>query len=204
MNKIIFSLAFLVSFISFGQSVLSPNVNNNSLDLKLKPLPAFPSNYKLLNTPPGKTINQSYPSNGYSPYNSYFGSGDYNYDDANWIKVNTPKNSDIVFVVRDVFTGKTIRNNFIRKNSSFTLSDIPNGTYEFIYFSGNDWSFIEKMKNGKIKGGFTKNKSFSRSENISDRIVFKEGYYGGGVTLSLTQVYNGNLETKPADEEDFF
>ena len=66
MNKIIFSLAFLVSFISFGQSVLSPNVNNNSLDLKLKPLPAFPSNYKLLNTPPGKTINQSYPSNGYS------------------------------------------------------------------------------------------------------------------------------------------
>ena len=30
------------------------------------------------------TIVQSYPINGTSPYNSYFGSGVYNSDDANW------------------------------------------------------------------------------------------------------------------------
>ena len=149
-------------------------------------------------------VTQTYPINGTSPYNSYFGSGVYNSDDANWIKVNTPKNSDIVFIVKDIYSGKTIRNEFIRKNSSFTLTDIPNGTYEFLYFSGNNWSYNESMKNGRIKGGFTKNKSFTKSEKISDRIIFEYGYYGGGMTLTLSQVYNGNLETQPADEDDFF
>ena len=33
-------------------------------------------------------VTQTYPINGTSPYNSYFGSGVYNSDDANWIKVN--------------------------------------------------------------------------------------------------------------------
>ena len=109
-----------------------------------------------------------------------------------------------MFIVKDIYSGKTIRNEFIRKNSSFTLTDIPNGTYEFLYFSGNNWSYNESMKNGRIKGGFTKNKSFTKSEKISDRIIFEYGYYGGGMTLTLSQVYNRNLETQPADEDDFF
>jgi hypothetical protein len=147
-------------------------------------------------------VTQTYPVNGTSPYNSYFGSGIYN-DTQNSIIVNSPKNSDIVFLLKNAFSGKTIRNEFIRKNSTFELTEIPYGTYIFVYFSGTDWSYNESMKNGRIRGGFTKNKSFSKSEYSKDRMEFKTGYYGS-YELTLTQVISGNLETQPADEDDFF
>ena len=142
------------------------------------------------------------PQNGYSPYNSYFGSGVYN-ETQNSIIVNTPKNSDIVFLLRNVYNGKTIRNEFIRRNSTFELTKIPYGTYEFLYFSGTNWSENVYMKNGRIRGGFTKSKSFSKSEYVKDRMEFERGYYGS-YTLTLTQVVYGNLDTQPADEDDFF
>ena len=142
------------------------------------------------------------PQNGYSPYNSYFGSGVYN-ETQNSIIVNTPKNSDIVFLLRNVYNGKTIRNEFIRRNSTFELTKIPYGTYEFLYFSGTNWSENVYMKNGRIRGGFTKSKSFSKSEYVKDRMEFERGYYGS-YTLTLTQVAYGNLDTQPADEDDFF
>ena len=147
-------------------------------------------------------VTQTYPVNGTSPYNSYFGGGIYD-DTQNSIIVNSPKNSDIVFLLKNAFSGKTIRNEFIRKNSTFELTDIPYGTYIFVYFSGTDWSYNESMKNGRIRGGFTKNKSFSKSEYSKDRMEFKTGYYGS-YELTLTQVISGNLETQPADEDDFF
>ena len=147
-------------------------------------------------------VPQTYPVNGTSPYNSYFGSGIYD-DTQNSIIVNSPKNSDIVFLLKNAFSGKTIRNEFIRKNRTFELTEIPYGTYIFVYFSGTDWSYNESMKNGRIRGGFTKNKSFSKSEYSKDRMEFKTGYYGS-YELTLTQVISGNLETQPADEDDFF
>tara|TARA_B100001250_G_C19464334_1_gene641629 strand:- start:162 stop:653 length:492 start_codon:yes stop_codon:yes gene_type:complete len=143
------------------------------------------------------------PSNGYSPYDSYFGKGVYNNDLNNYILVNTPKYSDIIFLLKDVYTGKTIRNEFIRRNSSFKLTGIPYGTYKFVYFSGVDWSNTKSMRNGQIRGGFTRNQSFSKSDKPKDWFSFETGYYGG-YELTLTQVINGNLDTQPADEEDFF
>ena len=143
------------------------------------------------------------PKNGYSPYESYFGKGKYNYKADNTIKVNTPKKSNIVFLLKDIHSGKTIRNEFIRKNSSFKLTNIPYGTYEFSYFSGQDWDENIYINNGKVKGGFNCKKSFSKSEEYSDRMDFQEGYYGR-FTLTLTQVEGGNLRTEDIDEDEFF
>ena len=114
-----------------------------------------------------------------------------------------PKNTDIVFLLKNVYTGKTIRNEFITRNSSFELTGIPYGTYVFVYFSGTEWSYNESMKNGRIRGGFTKNKSFSKSEYVKDRMEFETGYYGS-YELTLTQTAYGNLDTQAADEDDFF
>ena len=73
---------------------------------------------------------------------------------------------------------RTIRNEYIRSGSTFSLTGIPYGTYTFTYFSGKNWSNDVSLKNGQIKGGFTKSKSFSKSEKIKDRMTFEEGYYG--------------------------
>ena len=145
----------------------------------------------------------SYKSNGYSPYDSYFGKGVYNNSLDNSINVSAPKNSDIVFLLKNVYSGKTIRNEYIRKGTTFNLSGIPYGTYVFSYFSGTDWSDQVTLKNGTIKGGFTKRKSFSKSEKIDDYIEFKDGYYGS-YTIQLTEVVDGNLKTQDSNEDEFF
>jgi len=143
------------------------------------------------------------PKNGYSPYDSYFGKGVYNNSTNNSVSVSAPKQSDIVFLLKDYNSGRTIRNEYIRAGKTYPLTGIPYGTYTFSYFSGTNWSDDISMKKGKIKGGFLKNKSFSKSENADDRMKFKTGYYGS-VTIKLTQQLNGNLETQTSNEDEFF
>tara|TARA_B110000238_G_C16136353_1_gene443906 strand:+ start:2436 stop:3200 length:765 start_codon:yes stop_codon:yes gene_type:complete len=147
--------------------------------------------------------NISQPVNGFSPYDSYFGKGKYDYNALNTMIVHTPSSSNIVFLLKDVYSGRTIRNEYIRKNSTFKLTNIPYGTYTFTYFSGKNWSEYKILKNGKIKGGFTKNISFSKSDKVKDWMQFKEGYQGQW-ELTLTQVAGGNLDTESTNEEDFF
>lgn len=143
------------------------------------------------------------PSNGFSPYDNYFGKGLYKNSTKNSILVSSPKQSDIVFLLKNVNTGKTIRNEYIRKGSKFNLTGIPYGTYSFSYFSGSKWSDQIKLKNGKIKGGFTSGKSFSKSDKLEDYLEFKTGYYGSW-EITLTEVENGNLETQESSEDEFF
>ena len=147
--------------------------------------------------------NISQPVNGFSPYDSYFGRGKYDNYALNTIIVHTPSSSNIVFLLKDVYSGRTIRNEYIRKNSTFNLTNIPYGTYTFSYFSGNNWSESKTLKNGRIKGGFTKNISFSKSDKVKDRMEFNEGYQGQ-FEITLTQVVGGNLETESTNEDDFF
>ena len=143
------------------------------------------------------------PENGYSPYNSFFGKGIYNNKTDNTISVSSPSFSDIVFLLKDINTNRTIRNEYIRSGSTFNLTGIPYGTYTFTYFSGKNWSNNVLLKNGQIKGGFTKSTSFSKSEKIKDRMTFEKGYYGT-YTIKLTQELNGNLKTQSSNENEFF
>ena len=75
------------------------------------------------------------PSNGFSPYDKYFGKGVYNNSADNTIYVKTPANRDIVFLLVDVYSKKVIRNEFIRAGTTFDLTESLR-TYSFKYFSG--------------------------------------------------------------------
>lgn len=152
---------------------------------------------------PIEIANTYTPANGFSPYDKYFGKGVYNNSADNTIYVKTPANRDIVFLLVDVYSKKVIRNEFIRAGTTFDLTGIPYGTYSFKYFSGNKWSDDYPVNNGKYRGGFTKNNSFSKSDKWSDNMTFERGYYGS-YTLTLTEVVGGNLETESTTEDDFF
>lgn len=211
---IIFGLVLLISFYFKWCTKNDDNVINASvfndveevedknyddpLDLINEEIPDF----KKIELPV-KCIDITSKKNGHSPYDSYFGKGKYNYDADNTVTVTTSSNSNIVFLLKDIYTGKTIRNEFIRKGTTFSLTNIPYGTYEFSYFAGKVWDDNIYLKDGEIKGGFSCETSFAKGYKISDRIEFEEGYYGE-ITLKLYGVTNGNLQTKSINENEFF
>lgn len=140
------------------------------------------------------------PSNGFSPYNSYYGKGVYNNSTNNTIKVTAPLRQDIVIMIKDVYSGKTIRNEYIRSGSVFSLTGIPFGSYKFIYLYGNDWSAEADFKSGLAKGNFLTDKGVGKSSKFYD-VEFEVGYYGT-YSLTLQLLSNGNLTTIEGSEND--
>ena len=140
-------------------------------------------------------------SNGDSPYDKLFGSGRYA-ETQNSVLVKASSNSDVVFILIDVNSGRKIRNEYIKRGTTFNLTKIPYGTYDYMYYSGLNWSDDYSISNS-IKGGFTKNSSFTKNSYSSDRIEFERGYYGS-YEITLYEVANGNLETKSTSASEFF
>lgn len=140
------------------------------------------------------------PESGFSPYNDYYGKGIYNNKTDNSIKVTAPKNSDIVFLVKNIHSGRTIRNEYIRSNTDFLLTGLPYGKYKFYYLYGKDWSSKADFKGGLAKGNFLRDKGVSKSDDTFD-FDFQEGYYGT-YELTLQLLSNGNLKTERSSENE--
>lgn len=177
----------------------SNNKPSNKAKEDKPPLPIFnQSNQFDLESPDYESV----PKSGYSPYNAYFGKGIYN-DTDNYIEVIAPSKTHVVFIIIDVYSGRRIRNEFIRKGESFKMTKIPYGTYDYMYFTGRNWDNSVLINNGKIKGGFKDYQSFNKNQVNKDRMEFERGYYGG-YRIKLTQSIGGNLETKSTTANDFF
>ena len=142
------------------------------------------------------------PKSGYSPYDRYFGKGVYHSTD-NSVVVKASNNTHVVFILIDTYTGKRIRNEFIRKGETFTMTKVPYGTYDYMYFTGRNWSKDVMINNGKIKGGFKDYQNFQKNKTGRDQMNFKTGYYGS-YRIELTSRVGGNLKTQSTSEQDFF
>ena len=141
------------------------------------------------------------PKSGYSPYDRYFGKGVYHSTD-NSVVVKASNNTHVVFILIDTYTGKRIRNEFIRKGETFTMTKVPYGTYDYMYFTGRNWSKDVMINNGKIKGGFKDFQNFQKNKTGRDQMVF-DGYYGS-YSIELVSQIGGNLKTQSTSEQDFF
>ena len=139
------------------------------------------------------------PNSGYSPYDSWYGKGIY-HQTENSIEVTAPIERDIVFLLRDLSSQRTIRNEYVRAGRTFSLTKIPYGNYKFYYTYGNDWSNLASFKNQEKMGNFTSNKGVSKSDDYRD-FEFERGY-SGAYTLKLQMVVGGNLETESATEDE--
>lgn len=140
------------------------------------------------------------PTNGFSPYNSYYGSGIYHNSTDNTIKVTAPLSKDIVIMFKDIYSNRMIRNEYIRAGNIFSLTGIPFGTYKFFYIYGDDWSADADFKGGLAKGNFLKDKGVGKSDKFYD-VEFENGYYGT-YSLTLQLLSNGNLNTVEGSESD--
>lgn len=73
------------------------------------------------------------PENGFSPYNDYFGRGLYNNDTGNEFIIKNSNSTDAVVLLVNAYSDKKVRNEYIRKGSTFSMSEFP---MELITYNG--------------------------------------------------------------------
>ena len=138
------------------------------------------------------------PENGFSPYNDYFGRGVYNNDTGNEFIIKNSNSTDAVVLLVNAYSDKKVRNEYIRKGSTFSMSGVPNGTYYLQWSSGNNWSPNKTV--GNLTGGFQEDISFAKTENSNDWMPV-EGYQQW--TVTLYSVTDGDVETDNISASEF-
>ena len=138
------------------------------------------------------------PENGFSPYDSYFGRGIYDKSTYNSFIIKNSNSTDAVVLLVDAYSGRKVRNEYIRKGETFSMTSVPNGTYFLRWMSGNYWS--PDILIGNLKGGFQRDLSASQSDDVEDYMRAD-----GGVewTITLYTVSNGNMDTESIDLNTF-
>lgn len=166
---------------------LAWNLDNSGTDVgeEKKSLPVFD--------------NYPQPENGYSPYNEYFGRGIYNNNSDNEFIIKNSNSTDAVVLLVNAYSGRKIRNEYIRKGSNFSMTGVPNGTYYLQWSSGNNWNPNKAV--GSLIGGFQEDISFSKTENTNDWMSVGTTYYQW--TVTLYSVTGGDVETDNISASEF-
>ena len=138
------------------------------------------------------------PENGFSPYNSYFGNGIYEKNNRNTFIIENTNSTHAVVILVDAYGNRKIRNEFIRKGESFSMTQVPNGTYYLRWISGNKWSPILKV--GNLLGGFQTDQSFSETEDKKDwmQVTGLDQW-----TVTLYSVVGGTVGVEKINSDEF-
>lgn len=140
--------------------------------------------------------------NGDSPLNSCFGKG--KSGGPSYIIFKNNNENDAIVCLVELSSGKTIRNEYIRKGTNYKMKSIPTGTYYLKYVSGNDWNpLIENICGSK--GNFQSNVNYTKSDNLSDyiKITNSRGSYSY-YNITLYTVAYGNMSQEAMSETNFF
>jgi len=138
-------------------------------------------------------------ANGSSPLNGCFGSGIYSGNAT--LTVSNGSSSDAIVCLYSVSNGRTVRNEYVQKNSSFRIDNIAQGYYKIKVFYGNDWN-PNLINPCGIKGNFESDVSYSEFDGQQYFEDSTDGYTMATVTLYT--VANGNASTSRIKQSDFF
>lgn len=148
-------------------------------------------------------------NNGESPYDMLYQKGTYK-DTKHSLEINNQSSSDVVVLLIDKGSDNVIRNEYVRGNSSFEMTQLPNGTYYTKYYYGKNWN-PTRVLNGVQVGGFDDNELFSVSDNPNDFLEFQrtvEGQYEYWAQYELTLetylVEGESLSKEVLDADEFF
>ncbi|POS00611.1 DnaJ-like protein [Flavobacterium croceum DSM 17960] len=167
----------------------STDVNKNDAEYQNSENIERPATYSSLN-------------NGDSPLVDCFGRG--KYQNSAYITFQNSNETDAIVCLVNYSTNETIRNQYIKAGTDFTMRKIPSGTYFLKVYYGNDWN-PEKTNFCGSKGGFNFDESFSKSDGYSDLIEIENtsSSYTTG-TITLYKVANGNMNSELISESEFF
>jgi hypothetical protein len=136
---------------------------------------------------------------GASPLDGCFGKGIYSGNAT--LTIDNGGSSDAIVCLYSVDEGRTIRNEYVRKNSSFTMSNIAQGTYKIRVFYGNDWNPTLTNSCG-TKGNFESDVHFSEFDGTEYFEDSERGYTTA--TITLYTVAGGNASSSSIDQSKFF
>lgn len=137
--------------------------------------------------------------NGSSPLDDCFGRGIYGGNAT--MNVINGSSSDAIVCLYSVSKSRTIRNEYIQKNSSFRFDNIAQGYYKIRVFYGNDWNPNINNQCGS-RGNFESDISFTEFDGQQ----YFEDSYDGYTTLTVTlySIINGNASMSTIKPSDFF
>lgn len=138
------------------------------------------------------------PENGFSPYDFYVGKGVYDNSSGNEFEIKNSNSTHAIVLLVDAYSGKKIRNEFIRKGTDFLMTGVPDGTYYLQWFSGDDWS--PELKIGGFIGGFQSKQGFTKTRDMSDWMKV-DGY--AKWTVTLYAVEGGDVESETINPDEF-
>lgn len=146
---------------------------------------------------------------GDSPYNDYFGKPLVQKKFLNSLKVMNRQDLDAIVCLTNSLTGRTIRNEYLKAGDSFTMQNVPNGTYYLKTFGGKNWNPDSLLFDGKLRGWFDTDAYFMTSDEPSDMIRMDQYDDGDKInystyTITLYPVTGGNMESRKINPEDFF
>ncbi|HSD07657.1 hypothetical protein [Flavobacterium sp.] len=137
--------------------------------------------------------------NGESPLDDCFGSGSYQGNAT--LTIKNGGNADAIVCLYSVSNDRTIRNEYIQKNSTFKMSNIAQGYYKIRIFYGNDWN-PNLVNNCGSKGNFESDVNFSEFDGEE---YFEDSSRGfTNATVTLYTVANGNASSSTIDQSTFF
>lgn len=137
--------------------------------------------------------------NGASPLTECFGLADYQ-GDLN-LTVKNRSNSDAIVCLYSTSLGRTIRNEYVQKNSFFTMSNIAQGYYKIRVFYGNDWN--PNLQNYcESKGNFESDITFTEYKDQKYLRESAEGYTH--TTITLYPIANDTTSTSILNRSAFF
>lgn len=141
------------------------------------------------------------------PYLSWLGKGKRDSGSLSELKILNYSSVEAVVLLENLF-GSVVRHVYIANNSEFTMTNIPEGSYRMKVMYGNSWNSEKDNGNGRPKGGFMKNVSFSKSkDNDLFDYTFEKSYNGISYptySITLHKVRNGNMQTERISQDDFF
>ena len=133
----------------------------------------------------------------------------YNKKINNKLVISCGSNADVAVKMIDYATEKSIRYVYIRKNSTYTIKNIPEGRYYLKIAYGSDWG----IKEGEsiCEGRFTSNTLYKKGDEILDyNIIYSRdgGYQIPSFSLKLDVVFTDDnmnkFETDNINENEFY
>lgn len=142
---------------------------------------------------------------GSNPYSRFWGYPQYARTN-NELTVRNTSADDVIVALVSYSGDRHIGDYYIQTHSTYTIQQIPNGTYYVKQYSGQNWNPDKEVFGGVVKGGFITNPSFSSSRGQSSMQFYDDGYNYTTYQLTLeTTMSTGNeFHDSNVDQSEFF